>query len=231
MSWGARIGGVALVLALFGGWWAWKHPRGGTPAERIVWARDPVQEETDAEPFEVKTKEGAIKVTPRARYELNGVLVSHRENLDAFGYLVPIDACIIWGLYGDAKERKNVSVANHGRVCYVEWTGDVDGAYLMTHLSNNHLVPANDNIRRAIEWMGDGDEVRLEGYLVDMEIPVPRDQLAEVMAQLTKGDLGNVQRTNETFTWKTSLTREDEGMGACETMWVTAVQIGKQRYQ
>jgi hypothetical protein len=220
----AVVGGIA-------GYLGWKHPRGGKPADRVVWARDPLQTDPDLDPFEVTTKEGPVRVVPRAGYALDGVLVSHRENLDAFSYLIPIDACFVWGLYADAKERSDVSFANHGRVCYFEWHSDVDGNYLKTHLSNNHLVPANDNLRRAIFWMGDGDEVRLEGYLVDLEIPVPRDRIGEVARQLANGDLGNVEQKSETFTWRTSMSRNDEGMGACETIWVTAVQIGKKRYQ
>jgi len=226
---------VALICAVFVaaviGWWLWNHPRGGVPAERVVWSRDPVQEEPELEPFELTTREGPVKVIPRARYDLNGVLVSHRKNLDAFSYLIPIDACIVWGLYGDEKERTDLSVSNHGRVCYVQYRSGIDGTYLMTHLSNNHLVPANENVRRAIFWMGDGDEVRLQGQLVDLEVPVPHDHLSDLLNQLGKGDLGNAEQHGDTFVWKTSLTRDDTGMGACETMWVTSVQIGKKLYQ
>jgi hypothetical protein len=58
-----------------------------------------------------------------------------------------------------------------------------------------HLIPATGAVEKKIRSLRAGQVVSLKGYLVEV-----------------KNDDG--------FTWRSSLTREDTGAGACELIWV-----------
>jgi len=45
-----------------------------------------------------------------------------------------------------------------------------------------------------------------------------------------EGDLVDVDGSDG-FAWRTSLTRTDTGLGACETLYVRAITIGTRRYR
>jgi hypothetical protein len=66
--------------------------------------------------------------------------------------------------------------------------------------ANMHLIPATKAIEKKLKNLRPGNVVALKGYLVDVQ-----------------GEGG--------FSWKSSLTREDTGNGACELIWVEEVEI------
>ena len=70
----------------------------------------------------------------------------------------------------------------------------------MAQLSNNHLISADDFIRRQVRKIGIGDQVRVRGYLAGYSSP-------------GVGKRG------------TSTTRTDTGNGACETIYVEHFDI------
>ena len=76
-------------------------------------------------------------------------------------------------------------------------------AYVDSHISNNHVIPADMNICWQLRSIHPGAHVRLKGYLVYVE------------GISTKGDV---------FYWYSSLKRDDTGKGACEVMYVTSVE-------
>lgn len=61
--------------------------------------------------------------------------------------------------------------------------------------ANMHIIPANDQIEDVLDDILVGEIILLEGYLVAV-----------------KADDG--------WKWKSSLSREDTGGGACEVVWV-----------
>lgn len=225
------VGLAGLLLAGAGYWWR-EHPRGRTAEGPVDANGEPVQEATEDPPFTHRTEGVDVLITPRARYDLSGELVSHRRNLDDLSYEIPIDACVVWGDMLREPFKSALSYANHGRVCYFQWKGQVNEGYVLMHLSNNHLIPANDNVRRAIFSLSDGDAVRIRGYLADATFPPPEPgRGAELLSQLSQGALGNVSQENGAIVWRTSMTRADQGMGACETIYVESLQIGGTLYQ
>jgi hypothetical protein len=66
--------------------------------------------------------------------------------------------------------------------------------------ANMHLVPADDAVAKRLKSVRKGDIVSLSGYLIAVE-----------------GDDG--------FRWRSSLTREDTGNGACELIWVERLGV------
>ena len=71
------------------------------------------------------------------------------------------------------------------------------------------MIPANENVRRAVKMIKEKDEVFLEGFLVSL-----------------KGTY-----KGETVTWNSSLSRTDTGDGSCELFYVSKVRIDTMVYE
>ncbi len=76
---------------------------------------------------------------------------------------------------------------------------------LPSHIANHHLIPASDEVARTLGDVRIGDLVTLRGRLVDLEI---RDRSGGVAHRSA-----------------TSLRRDDVGSGACEQLYVEAVEV------
>ena len=82
--------------------------------------------------------------------------------------------------------------------------------YATSHGSNNHIIPANEAILRAVDrHVKVHDRIVLEGYLVNVE----------------------GKNTEQRISMKTSLSREDGGRGACEIIYVTRLQVENEIYE
>ncbi|MBP3205774.1 MAG: hypothetical protein J6M66_10185 [Lachnospiraceae bacterium] len=71
------------------------------------------------------------------------------------------------------------------------------------HSSNNHLIPADDTVKKQIKRIKVGDHVRLKGYLVNLD---------------------GGKADGSTFYWHSSTTRSDSGAHSCEVIYVTGVE-------
>jgi hypothetical protein len=147
----------------------------------------------------------------KAKYQLAGVVESTREYFkDRVSKVSPIDFAICWG---DVPEMaKYMKFSQFGRFC--NYTYDLDSPvnpkYVVSHMSNNHIIPANPNIRRSLSLVKKGNKVIVEGYLVNVTGSAPG-----------KG----------TFHWNSSLRRDDYGDGACEIIYVTKLQINNKVFE
>ena len=70
------------------------------------------------------------------------------------------------------------------------------------YISNNHIIPSNKKIAKALKYIKKGDFIELEGYLVD----------------------ANIDFWQITHYWESSTTRNDTGDGACEVIYVTSIK-------
>ena len=64
--------------------------------------------------------------------------------------------------------------------------------------ANMHMIPADAHAARALAQVRAGDNVRIEGWLVEADAP-------------------------DGWRWRSSLTREDSGSGACEVVYVCSI--------
>lgn len=178
----------------------------GEPSQspHLDWGEEPLQVETEREPFEVETRKGMVQLVPRADYSVTGMVIGvERYRFDASAFLSPLDVALAWGPVPDFVDR--LSFQQMGR--FVHWqTRDMslDFAAIKAGVANTHAIPANSTVERAIASLDRGEAVRLEGVLVDARAP-------------------------DGFKWRTSLSRTDDGAGACELMWVEAVEVGGRR--
>jgi hypothetical protein len=76
----------------------------------------------------------------------------------------------------------------------------MDYGYVLRHSSNNHLIPNDERIQGQLFALRVGQIVQLQGDLVDAH-------------------------SDDGWHANTSLTRDDDGEGACEVMLVRGVQV------
>lgn len=138
-----------------------------------------------------------------ARFSLEAVVLSRRDYHEgALGRLVPMDLALGWGNVSRRDWFEKLRVSQQGRVyrwSYARGTGLI-AREVEVSSANMHLVPAQPGILAELRKIGRGDLVRLSGTLVDI--------------------------SNEAgLSWKSSRTREDTGLGACEIILVEQVEI------
>jgi hypothetical protein len=82
-------------------------------------------------------------------------------------------------------------------------------SYISSHSSNNHIIPATENVRKAVKSIKARQRVILEGSLVNLT--------------------GTFE--GQSVWWNTSLSRTDTGDSSCELFYVTKVRIGNYIYE
>lgn len=211
----ARLGGrlmkkivLAAVAVLFLGNLALSRPRAAGAGDPIDVSREPAQAATDRAPFRLDTRKGPVTLEPRAAFDAAAVVAgAERYRMDGGAFLCPVDLVMTWGKLPEEPYKSRVRYSQMTR--YYFWrtpTADMDLAYIQSHSANMHMIPAGENVRRALLAVDEGDRVRVRGLLVNV-------------------------RGEDGFTWNSSTTRQDEGPGACELVWVEEIQVGRDVYR
>lgn len=161
--------------------------------------------------FRKEVRRGWYAVFPVARYKISGVCVSKRfYNDEWLGQVAPVDLAIVWGSLAHPEADKHIKYIQQVRWCNYEYspTAPFNPEYIKSHMSNNHIIPANKNVLAAIKTLGKRDKIEIEGYLV------------------------NVQgvREGQDFRMTTSTVRGDSKANACEIIYVTKIRIGDKIY-
>jgi len=141
-----------------------------------------------------------------ASYRISGVVKSKKKYTDGWQSLLsPIDVALVWGKLAESEMDKFISYRQSNRwyfYTYKEGT-PVSKEYIISHSSNNHLIPSSNYIRKAFKLIKEGKSIFIEGYLVNI--------------------IGNYKGNN--YWWNSSLTRTDSGNGSCELIYVTKNNI------
>lgn len=173
-------------------------------------ALEPVQEPDAKEPFELVAGGTHYRIVPRFHWdEAARVMSEEPYRLDAAAGLIPMDWALAWGPVLKPPYAGKLHFTQTGRF-FLWGTSDsgLDRHTIVTHMANTHIIPATRRIRRAARCVRKGDEVRLEGWLVDVE-----------------------GIDDASFRWKTSVSREDEGPGGCETVYLTRLTVNTRAYE
>jgi len=191
--------GVVLVGGLWQGHEQWLlrpvHPPNG-----VIAPLDPRQ--TDL-PESQPLPHGRWQLTPRAQYDITARILSREDyHFDAIADLVPEDLALGWGPMSDNRMLQQFDISQGAR--FYSWQSrgplPLPRRQIVEHSANTHVIPADERVRRELARLRVGQVVHLSGALVDGK----RDDGAFV---------------------HTSLTRSDEGAGACEIMLVETVEV------
>jgi len=185
---------ILLLLALAAGWF-WLHE---PPAHwrGIPAAAEPLQTNKDLpKPF----RSGDYTVTPLANYSLTAVVLSRDHyRFDPGAKLAPVDLALGWGPMSIASALNELSISQSGRWYEYSYKNEppLEPSAIATHSANTHCLPANAAVRKELLAVRRHDLVTLQGYLVEITGP-------------------------DGYHWRSSLTRNDTGGGACEVLWIT----------
>jgi hypothetical protein len=176
--------------------------------------QEPVQDGADVpEPFDVTQKGFTYTVRPVFGYEIWGMVASSHyagSFLDIAhetwkDYLNIKDLCLLWGANLETDAFRKLKFWNRDFTCFYSWSDPASGrAFSASHISNNHLITPDGNLRKIIRRARRGDQVHVRGWLASY------------------GHKGSSAVRG------TSTTRNDTGNGACETIYVTRFEIIKQ---
>ena len=162
-------------------------------------AEQPLQESVD----EPTMQRLGVEIQPVARYEIRAKVLSiERYRSGRESDISPLDFVLGWGPMSDNAITKQFHISQSNRWYHFSWrdTPPIAPALISRHSANTHLVPADDTVKAHLLKVRKGEIVLLKGYLINVKHP----------------DGGS---------WRSSLTREDSGAGACELMWVADVAV------
>ena len=198
-----------LILIILGGLIAYAVYANGTRSH-LNGLTEPTQTECEGG-TEFTLKGYDVKIDYLYEYDATALVV-HTKNYygnDLGNRLSPKDVALAWGSVAACNEMVNFHWRQTGR--WVYWRTNTyeelktvgDESDVDRQSSNNHMVPADVDVRRKIAKIRRGDVVRIKGYLVNIN------------AENSKGT---------TFHWNSSISRTDTGNGACELIYVTDVE-------
>ncbi|HWS26072.1 MAG TPA: hypothetical protein VN259_05785 [Xanthomonadales bacterium] len=194
----SRNGLLILAICLAGGLWHW-HTREPSAIERgpgVLAPQAPLQRELSA--GQTLIRHGDFELTPLAEFHTEARLLSRLSySSDAGAALSPLDFAIGWGRMSDTAVIEQLGVRQGARFFTYRWANQppIPPAEIVRSATNVHLIPADAAISAALARLRAGDVIRLEGVLVEA-------------------------RRNDGWHWRSSLSREDSGAGACELLLV-----------
>ncbi len=142
------------------------------------------------------------EIIPTARFDIKAkVLGSKRYIFGREADISPVDLALGWGPMSDEAILQHIQISQGNR--FYRWRVKefpIPRRQIETNSANMHLIPANKSVADKIKAARHGDIITLSGHLVNI-----------------KGKDG--------WMWKSSLTRQDTGSGACELIWVEQFDV------
>lgn len=143
----------------------------------------------------------AAALQPLAGFSLQARVLSREDY--AFGReaeLSPTDLALGWARMADDAPLAALEISQSGRWYHYRWRGEppLPPDEIARSSANMHLIPADANVARSLRAVRAGDRVRVDGWLVEAIAP-------------------------DGWRWRSSLTRDDQGGGACELVYVCAI--------
>lgn len=158
----------------------------------------PEQSETVAGHFE----SGDYNIIPLANFSIEArVLSVKRYHVGREADLSKVDLALGWGPMSDEAVLEKLKIKQSNRFYF--WSTKkfpIPRAQIETNSANMHMIPADKTLQKQLDRVRIGDVIFLTGYLVEV-------------------------RADDGWHWKSSLTRNDTGNGACEVIWVESLDI------
>jgi hypothetical protein len=169
------------------------------PPGRIVADKPPVQKTLRAgSPIRYQD----AQLMPMADFSFDARLISTKwYRFDASARFSPVDLGIAWGKMSDSANLNAMTWRQGGRFLTYRYENQppIPQSEIMSLIANIHVLPANPNVLRQIAKLRPGQRIIGRGQLVNLTSP-------------------------DGFTWNSSLTRDDDGGGACELLYLSDVR-------
>ena len=132
--------------------------------------RAPDQHPTNQGEFTFDCRGHTFAVRPLAEYDLSGLVVRHDDVHSMLGLLHggnsvdTKDVAVVWGHMLQGEAYRQATYESKDGALRVRWSGP--RPFDMTEVSNNHLITSSDALRRTIDAVHVGDQIRVKGLLV-----------------------------------------------------------------
>ncbi|GAA4870530.1 hypothetical protein [Luteimonas vadosa] len=203
---------LAVLIAAVGWWFSPASPRvpamarAATPGQvhcplppRVAVGAVPLQ---SAPPSSLPAFQlQAATLQPLAGMSIEARVLARRDyRFDREARLSPTDLALGWQRMGDPAVLSRLHVSQAARWYRYRWEGTppLPPAEIAGSSANMHMIPSDDATARALSRLREGDRVRIDGWLVEAAAP-------------------------DGWRWRSSLSRDDEGSGACEVVYVCAI--------
>ena len=183
---------------------------------------EPIQEEViDQKPFMQQVSGGMATITPIAKYQIYGRVYDrhYRPPKLYVAAIFPYDVSIGFGDFQYEEVYKATKIRMAATVAYTwySWKDykEITSKYFQEkpldhYFTNNHLCPANDNVRKGLSRLRKKDIVYLEGYLIKFKLVRDDGKVETGISSTARDDEENNYRGNN-------------GSGSCEQIYVTRV--------
>lgn len=151
-------------------------------------------------PVQFEYKEFTVRAL--AEFQIRARVLSRKNySLGREAKLSPIDLALGWGPMSDERVLESVSVSQVDR--WYTWSVKefvVPREQIERNSANMHMIPATPDVKKRLKGLRKGNVIECKGYLVEVTAP-------------------------DGWHWRSSLTRNDTGDGACEVVWVEELQV------
>jgi hypothetical protein len=189
---------VVLLLAV-GLWKLWSEREIGRPTGELV-HEGPAQ--TSVEAGSPALSRNGYRIARLESFKLEArVLAAEHYRFGREAELSPVDLALGWGPMSNSAVLERIEISQRNRFYF--WRVEdfpIPRREIEVNSANMHMIPANKVVERELASVRAGSVIRLEGYLVE--------------ASAADG-----------WHWRSSLTREDTGNGACELVWVERFEL------
>lgn len=198
---------IASLLTTVVAWWM----KGVLPSPAQLkpeLLEEPKQIRAQRAPIETTVNGVDYHIQPRYSYDLSALVVSLHHSDTWWDYahktwgdhINPMDLCVVWGGNAQSGAYKSVSFANNQWECDWSWSAsELD--FNNAEASNNHMVTDDPAVAKVLRKIHIGDQIRVKGYLVNYSV----------------AGRGGSRVSSDTHI--------DTGNGACEVLYVEAVDI------
>lgn len=148
-------------------------------------------------------RHGEFTLAPLAGFALEARVLGREDyRFDREAELSPTDLALGWGAMADPQVYGRLDISQSGRWYHYRWGAEgppIPAPEIVRSSANMHMVPGNARVAAALSRVREGQTVRLRGWLIEAHHP-------------------------QGYRWRSSLTREDSGGGACELIYVCELE-------
>jgi len=194
---GIRWRWIFIAMVLFGAWKFLSTNEVTVPPGSIA-PKDPIQ--TKPSTSQNYTM-GDYSLEPLANFDIEArVLSKESYSIGREADLSPLDFALGWGAMSDSSVLAKLSISQGGRFYYYRWENEppIPPEQITMQSANMHLIPATSDIKKKMHDVRVGQVVHLTGQLIEA-------------------------RAHDGWRWRSSLTRDDTGAGACELFRVESI--------
>jgi hypothetical protein len=146
---------------------------------------------------------GDARVLPQAGFSIDARVLSREDyHFGREADYAPTDLALGWGRMRDDAVLERLDISQSSRWYHYRWSGEppIPPHEIVRSSANMHIIPADERVADALDRVRPGDRVRIDGWLVNVE-------------------------AGDGWRWRSSLTREDSGGGACELVYACAISL------